>query len=283
MVQVLISGMLLGGVYALLAVGLSLAFGIMGVLNLAHGSLAVLAAILYKKALVWYPVSPWVLGMLIAPLFLGMGVVLHLLLVAPFRKLPMSGQVVASLIASLGMAFVLEDIFVWWQGWEPISTYFQLPTIDIMDFKVPGLRAVMLGTAATTIGLSTLFLKKTDQGKSMRALAQDQKAASICGINPASTSITALGLASVLAGLAGIFYSSLYPLGPRDGIHLTLKALFIVVAGGMGSLRGPAVAGLILGLLEALAGFFFTYTATDTFVYVVLVCYLVLKRGGTWK
>jgi branched-chain amino acid transport system permease protein len=91
--------------------------------------------------------------------------------------------------------------------------------------------------------------------------------------------MSALGLATIMAGLAGIFYSVLYPLGPRDGLDLTLKALFIVVAGGMGNLRGPAVAGLLLGLLESFAGFLFTSTSTDTIVYSLLVIYLVLKRG----
>ena len=280
MLQVLISGLFLGGVYALLAVGLSLAFGIMGVLNLAHGSLAVLAAILYKKSLAQYPISPWVLGLLVAPVFLGLGFVLHLILVAPFRRLSLSGQIVASLIASLGLALILEDVFVWWQGWEPISTYFLLPTFSIMGLKVPGLRALLLTMAAFTIGLSALFLGKTDPGRSMRALAQDREAAMLYGINPAATSMAALGLASILAGLAGIFYSSLYPMGPREGLDLTLKALFIVVAGGMGNLRGPAIAGLILGLLESMAGLFFTYTSSDTIVYTLLVIYLVCKRGG---
>jgi branched-chain amino acid transport system permease protein len=141
----------------------------------------------------------------------------------------------------------------------------------------------MLGMATFTIGLSSLFLGQTDQGRSMRALAQDREAAALCGINPATTSIAALGLAAVLAGLAGIFYSSLYPLGPRDGLDLTLKALFIVVAGGMGSLRRPALAGLILGFLEAVSALFFTYISTDTVIYTLLVGYLVLKRRGRWN
>ena len=199
---------------------------------------------------------------------------------APFRQLSLSAGVVASLIASLGVALILEDLFVWWQGWEPISTYITFPTFNLVGLKIPGLRAILLGMAAVTIGLSTLFLKKTDPGRSMRALAQDKEAASLYGINPGFTSMGALGLATILAGVAGIFYSSLYPLGPREGLDLTLKALFIVVAGGMGNLRGPAVAGLVLGFIESFAGFLFTYTSTDTVVYSLLVVYLVLKRGG---
>jgi branched-chain amino acid transport system permease protein len=279
-IQVLISGLFLGGVYALLAVGLSLAFGIMGVLNLAHGSLAVLAAILYKKSLVLFPFSPWMFCVLATPVFLGFGFLLHLIIVAPFRNLSLSAGVVASLIASLGLALILEDLFVWWQGWESISTNITFSTFNLMGLKIPGLRAILLGMATVTIGLSTLFLKKTDSGRSMRALAQDKEAASLYGINPGFTSMGALGLATILAGVAGIFYSSLYPLGPREGLDLTLKALFIVVAGGMGNLRGPAVAGLALGFIESFAGFLFTYTSTDTAVYSLLVAYLVLKRGG---
>ena len=280
MIQVLISGLFLGGVYALLAVGLSLAFGIMGILNLAHGSLAVLAAILYKKSLVLYPFSPWTFCALATPIFIGFGFLLHLIIVVPFRNLSQSAGVVTSLIASLGLALILEDLFVWWQGWEPISTHITFPTFNLMGLKIPGLRAILLGMAAVTIGLSTLFLKKTDLGRSMRALAQDKEAASLYGINPGFTSMSALGLATILAGVAGIFYSSLYPLGPREGIDLTLKALFIVVAGGMGNLRGPAVAGLVLGFIESFAGVLFAYTSTDTVVYSLLVVYLVLKRGG---
>ena len=264
----------------MLAVGLSLAFGIMGVLNLAHGSLAVLAAILYKKSLVLFPFSPWMFCVLVTPVFLGFGFLLHLIIVAPFRNLSLSAGVVASLIASLGLALILEDLFVWWQGWESISTHITFSTFNLMGLKIPGLRAILLGMAAVTIGLCTLFLKKTDPGRSMRALAQDKEAASLCGINPTFTSMGALGLATILAGVAGIFYSSLYPLGPREGLDLTLKALFIVVAGGMGNLRGPAVAGLALGFIESFAGFLFTYTSTDTVVYSLLVVYLVLKRGG---
>lgn len=280
MIQVLISGLFLGGVYALLAVGLSLAFGIMGVLNLAHGSLAVLAAILYKKSLVLFPFSPWMFCVLATPVFVGFGFLLHLILVAPFRDLSLSAGVVASLIASLGLALILEDLFVWWQGWESISTNITFSTFNLMGLKIPGLRAILLGMAVVTIGLCTLFLKKTDSGRSMRALAQDKEAASLYGINPDFTSISALGLATILAGVAGIFYSSLYPLGPREGLDLTLKALFIVVAGGMGNLRGPAVAGLALGFIESFAGFLFTYTSTDTVVYSLLVAYLVIKRSG---
>lgn len=264
----------------MLAVGLSLAFGIMGVLNLAHGSLAVLAAILYNKSLVLYPFSPWTFCVLATPIFLGFGFLLHLIIVVPFRNLSLSAGVVTSLIASLGLALILEDLFVWWQGWEPISTNITFPTFNLMGLKIPGLRAILLGMAAVTIGLSTLFLKKTDTGRSMRALAQDKEAASLYGINPGLTSMFALGLATILAGVAGISYSSLYPLGPREGLDLTLKALFIVVAGGMGNLRGPAVAGLVLGFIESFAGFLFTYTSTDSVVYSLLVLYLVLKRGG---
>jgi len=279
-IQILISGLFLGGVYALLAVGLSLAFGIMGVLNLAHGSLAILGAILYKKSLLLYPFSPWTFCALVSPIFFGFGCLLHLIIVLPFRNLSLSASVAASLIASLGLALILEDLFVWWQGWEPVSTRIIFPTFIIAGLRIPGLRAILLGMAAATIGLCVLFLKKTDPGRSMRALSQDKEAASIYGINPDFTSMGALGLATVLAGLAGIFYSSLYPLAPREGLDLTLKSLFIVVAGGMGNIRGPAIAGMVLGIIESFAGFFFVYTSTDTIVYSLLIFYLVLKRSG---
>ena len=280
MIQVLISGLFLGSVYALLAVGLSLAFGIMGVLNLAHGSLAVLAAILYKKTLVLYPFSPWTFCLLATPIFLGLGFLLHLIIVAPFRNLTHSAGLVASLIASLGLALILEDLFVWWQGWEPISTYITFPTVHLLGLKIPGMRAALLGMAAVTISFCTLFMKKTDPGRSMRALAQDRETASLYGINPGLMAMSAMGLATILSGFAGVFYSALYPLSPREGIDLTLKALFIVVAGGMGNLRGPAIAGLALGFIESFAGFIFVYTSTDIVVYSLLVVYLAIKRGG---
>jgi branched-chain amino acid transport system permease protein len=282
-IQVLISGLFLGGVYALLAVGLSLAFGIMGVLNLAHGSLAVLAAILYKKSLVFYPFSPWTFCVLAAPVFLVIGFLLHFFIAAPFRKLSPPAVVVASLIASLGIALILEDLFVWWQGWEPISTYIPFPTVNLLGLKIPGMRAMLLALAAATISLCTLFMTKTDPGRSMRALAQDKETASLYGINPGFTAMSAMGLATILAGLAGIFYSVLYPVSPREGLDLTLKALFIVVAGGMGNLRGPAVAGLTLGFIESFAGFLFNYTSTDIIVYSLLVSYLAFKKGRRRK
>ena len=163
--------------------------------------------------------------------------------------------------------------------WEPISTYIDFPTIQLLGLKIPGMRAALLGMAAVTISVCIFFMKKTDPGRSMRALAQDKETASLYGINPGITALSAMGLAAILAGLAGVFYSVLYPLSPREGLNLTLKALFIVVAGGMGNLRGPAVAGLVLGFIESFAGFLFTYTSTDIMVYSLLVSYLAFKRG----
>lgn len=279
MLQVALNGLFLGGTYALLAAGLSLAFGIMGVLNLAHGSIAVFAAILYRWALAHHPFSPWTFALLASPLFVGVGVLLHLILVAPFDRLGHAAKVVVCLIASLGLALVLEDMFVWWQGWEPVAVPYSLATVRLFGVAVPGLKAAVLGFDILCLGAALMFLAHTDKGLSMQALAQDRSAAMLFGVPPGKTSAAALGLASLLAGVAGVFYSTVYPLGPRDGLMITLKALFIVVAGGMGTLAGPVVSGFVLGLVEAAAGFVFPPSLTETLVYGLLVGYLFLRRG----
>ncbi len=279
MLQVVLNGLFLGGTYALLAAGLSLAFGIMGVLNLAHGSIAVFAAILYRWALAYHPFSPWTFALVAAPIFVGLGLLLHLLLVAPFDRLGHSAKVVVCLIASLGLAFVLEDLFVWWQGWEPVIIPYSLTTVRFLGLAIPGLKAAVLGFDILCLGMALWFLRHTDRGLSMQALAQDREAAIIFGVAPGKTSMAALGLASLLAGVAGIFYSTVYPLGPRDGLMITLKTLFIVVAGGMGTLVGPVVSGFVLGLFEATAGLVFPPSLTETLVYALLVGYLFLRRG----
>jgi len=251
-IQLLLSGLLLGGIYAMVAVGLALCFGVLGLLNLAHGAFLVLAGFVFQAVLGFWHAGTLVSFIMVPLFFAGLGwLAFRSLLQSSLKRSPRDFLVPALLI-TLGLAFILEEgtLTLWDRSMAGLASQFD--TIRWGQIYLPGNRLVVLILmVAISIALQ-VWLTRTDSGRRLRALSQEPTAATLVGISLTQETGIAFAMATALAAMAGLFYVTLFTVSPHLGLPLTLKALFIVVISGSGSLTRPLAGGLALGTLETM-------------------------------
>jgi len=282
-VQLLLNGILLGGIYALVAAGLALCFGVLGLLNLAHGSFLVLAAYTYQTFQSAFPHGS-TFGFLLIPCLFGLVgfATFAALLGVPYRRSP-EEFLTPALLITLGLALILEELtsILWGHSMAGIET--QLSSIRLGPLSLSGNRVVIL---LMMILLSTALhtcLKHTDSGRRLRALAQDYLAATVVGISPVGTSALAFAIASGLSAMAGLFYVTLFTVTPHLGLPLTLKALFLIVVSGRGSLVAPLVGGLLLGVLETILAALMGASWASIIALPLLLAWLCYRPAGVFS
>ena len=279
-VQLLLNGILLGGIYAMVAAGLALCFGVLGLLNLAHGSVLVLAAYVYQTLQAAFPQSSAFAFLLIPCLFGLVGfVTFTALLGVPYRRSP-EDFLTPALLITLGLALVLEELtsILWGHSMAGIETQFSPIRLGRLSFS--GNRVLILLMMVVLSTALHQWLKHTDSGRQVRALAQDYIAATVVGISPVGTSALAFAIASGLAAMAGLFYVTLFTVTPHLGLPLTLKALFLIVVSGRGSLVAPLVGGLFLGVLETILAAIMGASWASIIALPLLLAWLCYRPGG---
>ena len=251
-IQLLLSGLLLGGIYAMVAVGLALCFGVLGLLNLAHGAFLVLAGFVFQAIHGLWPAGTLASFILVPLLFAGLGwLAFRCLLQSSLKRSPQDFLIPALLI-TLGLAFILEEGTLTLSDRSMAGLVSQFATIRLGQIYLPGNRLVVLVLMLTiSLGLQ-LWLTRTDSGRRLRALSQEPTGATLVGISLTQVTGIAFSMATALAAVAGLFYVTLFTVSPHLGLPLTLKALFIVVISGSGSLTRPLAGGLALGTLETM-------------------------------
>ena len=254
LVQVVIDGVILGGFYALMAQGLSLIFGIMRVINLAHGEFLVIGAYLAWMAREYLGLDIFVaLPMLIALGFV-IGWIVSRVLVIPVLNRPE----LMPLLITFGLAAIIQGVLTLVFTTTPKVTRasYSDSVLAFMDYRVSMAKVVMLVAAIFLLGLLALFLNRTKAGKAMRATAQNPEAARIVGINVTRIHCAAFGVGTAAAVAAGGLFSVTQGFYPFSGALFTLKAFVIVVLGGRGEIRGTLAAAMFVGLIEsALSGY----------------------------
>jgi len=250
--QLFLSGLLLGGIYAMVAVGLALCFGIMGLLNLAHGAFLVLAGFSFQAMHGLWPTGTMATFVLLPALFSGLGWLAFRCFLQSSLRRSSEDFLVPALLITLGLAFILEEgtLTLWDRSLAGLVSH--LGTIRLGQIYLPGSRLVVLIIMLTISGALQLWLSHTDSGRRFRALSQEPIGATLVGISLTRVTGVAFALATGLAAMAGLFYVTLFTVSPHLGLPLTLKALFIVVISGSGSLIRPVAGGLAIGVLETL-------------------------------
>ncbi|MEO6325488.1 MAG: branched-chain amino acid ABC transporter permease [Thermoanaerobaculia bacterium] len=287
--QVLISGILLGGLYALIGLGMSLIMGVMKIINLAHGELMMVAMYITFWAFTLWKVDPYVSLLIVLPLMFLLGVGIQKYLLAPVMDantvLPQN-----QVLLTVGLGLVLSNLalLLFTANYRSVPVSYASKTIywDIkmggqtisLSFSFPFL--VAFGIAMVLGALLFLFLGKTDTGRAIRATAQDKRAAALMGVDTKKITMITFGLGTALVGAAGALLDPVYYLYPQIGGPFTNKAFVITVLGGMGNIPGAILGGLVLGLAESLGSVYISLGYKEAFGFVIFVAVLIFMPKG---
>ena len=281
--QSIVSGILMGGIFALLGVGFSLSWGVMKVINIAHAAFGILAAYIAYWGLTLYGIDPIFSLGLSLPLLFVTGLMIHRFLIQPITQA--RDIVVASMILTFGLAIVLENVMLF--AWSPderlITTPYSSQSIFLGEIiiKISSLLGFVLSILG--IGAIYLFLYHTHTGKAVRATWQEPEGAALQGIDLKRVSMIAFGLAIASAGAGGVAMAYMYSFNP-PAHNLWLIFLFLVViVGGVGSILGSAIAGLLIGLITGLSGAFFPFQWINVLLFGLLMGILLVKPEGLFK
>ncbi|MFQ5693922.1 MAG: branched-chain amino acid ABC transporter permease [Nitrospinota bacterium] len=278
--EVLIGGMLLGGIYALAAFGLAIVFGVLDVLNIAHGDLLMLGALASYLLFTYLGLNPFLHILILIPVFLLIGFFCERVLLRPIAGKPHSELLVSSILITLGLSLFISDLTNFFLGQPYLSVPYTLPSFQLGGVVISWMRILVLGVIVVLTAALHLYIQRTYVGKSIRAITQDKEGARIVGIDVGRVSMFAFGIGTALAAVAGVFFIILFPIEPYIGIPLTVRYLCIIVLGGLGSLPGTLLSGLLLGVVEAFAGFFLGLDWQLTVPFIVLILFLIFRPRG---
>lgn len=280
LLQVLIGAILQGALYTLGAVGLSLSFGVLKVLNLSHGDFLMLGGLLGFLALVHLGINPFLSAIGVAVIGLLVGAVFYRLLIARIVGRSFRHMLIASVMTTLGVALVIEDLtsFLWGGGSTGIP--FQMPNFTFGGVVLPTLRLSLLaGTILLTVALH-LFLSRTFIGRAIVASSVNRVGAVVVGINTEFVAIVTFAIGIALAAGTGVFYAALYSIEPFMGLGLTLKYLAVIIIGGMGSLVGAMLGGFIVAAVEAYTTYFVGAEWAPMTAFIILIVALLARPQG---
>jgi branched-chain amino acid transport system permease protein len=280
LLQPTISGLLAGGVYALPAAGLTLVWGVMKIVNIAHGVLALLAAYLALTLFQAIGVDPLISLALLVPLFFGIGVAIQRGLVQP-----VSGQAeIRTLLVLFAFTIVIENVItrVWSADFRTLNPSYAARSMVIGDVNLSLSRGAAFVLALVTVFGLHAILQRTYFGKAIRATAQNPAAAMLAGIDTGRITLLAFGLGSALAAVAGVALALIYTIQPTAHVLWVVKAFLVAVLGGVANVRGALVAGLLLGLAESYLGTFISFRWVDFSVFVLLLMVLLFRPQGLY-
>jgi branched-chain amino acid transport system permease protein len=278
LVQVIVGGLLLGAVYALFSSGLTLIWGMMNIVNFAHGDFVMLG--MYVAFVVWtlFGVGPFVGAPVAALVLATLGIVVYFGLIRSVMKGPMLAQI----LGTFGLALLLRYSVFWGFG----ANFMTLPenivggTFDVLGIRIQASR-LLAGVIAllVTLGLHVL-LTRTSLGSRMLAVAEDSTAAQLMGIRPDTMQAIAWAIAAAATGIAGALIATFFYIAPTVGETLGIVAFVTVSLGGFGSVPGALVAGLLIGVIESVSAYWIGAVYKDIVVYSLFLCFLWFRPQG---
>jgi branched-chain amino acid transport system permease protein len=277
--QQLINGLALGSVYALLALGYTMVYGIIQLINFAHGEIYMIGAFagFYSASTLKLPLIPTLLvAMAVSALA---GIIIEKVAYKPLRNSPR----IALLITAIGVSLFLQNAMRLLVGSnpKPFPDLINAGSINIGPIQIEVKTILMFGVSALLVILLQFIVYKTKVGKAMRASSQDMEAASLMGINVDNTISLTFAIGSALAGIAGVLVAISYPsITPYMGAMPGLKAFVAAVLGGIGSIPGALVGGIAIGLLETFSKAYISTNFSDAIVFAILIVILLIKPAG---
>jgi len=278
-VQSLVNGVLFGTMYGTAAIGLSLIFGTMGIVFIAQGAMIIFFSYLCFWLFTLLHIDPYIsmVPIIMISLLLGAGFYQFL-----FKEAAALSDKIGSLLIAVAVMFFAENFMtvVWTPNPRAVVTTYGFYTVRLFGIHSTLVRLIALGIAVlATIGLA-IFLRKTLIGMAVRACSEDAVAGSLLGISPNKVNAVAFAIGIGLAGVAGINFATTYSFDPTYGMDIALKALIALTLGGIGSVGGALVGGIIIGVIEAVASFYVGMGWAQCVLFVIFMATLTLRPNG---
>jgi branched-chain amino acid transport system permease protein len=281
LLQTLVSGLLIGGIYALIGIGMSLIMGVMKIINLAHGQLMMVAMYITFLLFELFGLDPYFSLFISMPCLFVLGALIQKYLLNPLLKVD-SILPENQVLMTVGVGMVLTEIirFLFHSDYKSVKTSYSSSAFYLGEISFNAPMVVAFGLAMLLTAGLFFFLLKTDIGKSVRATAQNTDAALIMGINAQWITVLTYGLGSALVAAAGTLLLPIYYLFPDIGGPFTLKAFVITMLGGMGSTVGAILGGVVLGIAESLGATYISMALKDAVGLVIFLLVLIFLPGG---
>ena len=278
LIQVVIYGVLIGGLYALIALGFTLVFGVMRIVSFMHGDLVMLGMYATFLAFSGLSIDPYVALLISMPVLFMIGTLIFQLTVG--RILDQGTD--SHLILTLGVSIMLSNLarFVFSSDSRAVRPAYSAGAFRLFGFQVTVTLGLSFLVVIILTGILYWFLHSTDTGKAIRAIALDAETAALMGINVKRITMVTFGIGAALAGAAGSLLSPLFYVEPAIGLPFTIKAFVVVVLGGMGSFGGAILGGLLLGVAESLGAVYVSAAYQIAVGFVLLLLVLLLRPQG---
>ena len=282
LLQALANGIASGAVYGLIALGLSLQFGVMKIINFAHGSFLMIAMYAAVWACRYLGLHPLALIPLVAAVLFVIGYYTQMLLIEPISRKEATREPIGVLIFTTGLWIFLDNLFLIVAGPDyqvlPGDWSNEIVILGDYIFSYPQIAGFVIATAVTLLVI--LFLGKTRVGRMIRATGQDREAASVLGVDSKRVYQVSFAIGLAVLGVAGCLLLPLYPVNPFVGDIFGLRAFVIVVLGGMGSIGGAFWGGIIVGVLESVGAQFVPVSFAEALIFIVFLAVLYVRPAG---
>ena len=279
--QLIVSGVLAGGLYGIISVGLTLIFGVLNLVNFAHGEFLMISMYISFWMSEIFNLNPYMsLPIVVAAMFV-FGIIIQSIFVRPVTEASHEVQIVIT----LGLSTIMQNsaLMAFSGNLRVLRTPFSESMIEIAGIFINTQRLLTFILAIIATIILYLYLTKSYFGKAIRATAQDSRAAKLAGINVPFVYMVTYGIGIALVGLAGASIIPLFPVYPTIGWHFANIAFVAVVLGGLGSIPGAMVGGIIIGLIESIAGFYFGSEFQQAAYFIVFIIILIIRPTGLFR
>jgi len=280
--QSVCSGFLMGGVYGSVAAGLAIIYGVMRIINFAHGELVTIGMFVAFWCSSLLGFDPYISMLPAGIILFGFGYLIQKALINPALKRTTEREPLTLLLITAGISMILINVgvLIWSDYPKMIRTSYSLSSIGIGTLRFPVTRIIAFGVSMVLIGGLYLTLLRTEVGRRMRAASQDREAAKLMGINEEHVYCLAFGVGAAIAGMAGVLLSTIFFIKPSAGEIFVMRSFIIVVLGGMGSIPGALVGGIIVGLIESVGSQFMNPVYAEMLVFILFIFTLLIRPSG---
>lgn len=276
--EALMNGLMLGAVYALIALGLTLIYGVLHIVNFAHGALLTVAMYLVWLASDRFGLDPYVAILVVTPMMFAIGYCLQRFIIGPASR----GSDNGILLATLGLSIVIQNLLLagFNSDTRTIATDYAFEIVPLGPLLLSLPRVIGLGVSVVTAVLLWAILNRTDIGKAIRAVAKEKLGASLVGINVAHVYAMTFAIGTACLAIAGGLLMPSFYVSPTTGAAFVLVAFTIVVLGGMGSIPGALIGGFLIGVVEAISSLFLGDSLGQIGIFLIFILVLLVKPTG---